>query len=175
RPVAVCLDGRREYVRGRIDRVDHIHKPSPQPGGSREPPADAPEEVAVLDYKRSTFPAANAVKELKDMQMPVYLAAARTMPGSKGKVLPAKAFYRSLRSCKGHSSVLDFACEEDYEVFEQEFAQAMFDIVDAVRQGRFPAAPPTGKCSDYCIGRGVCRYNEARVEFLKRGNEQDNA
>ncbi len=175
RPVAVELAGRREYVCGRIDRVDRMHKPSPRPDGSREPLADTPEEVAVLDYKRSTFSTAKAVKELKDMQMPVYLLAARALLGGKGKILPARAFYRSLRSCKGHSSVLDFACEEDYEVFEQKFVQAMFDIVGAVRRGRFPAAPPTGKCPDYCIGRGVCRYNEARVEFLKRGDGQDNA
>ena len=46
------------------------------------------------------------------------------------------------------------------------FAEALFGRADAIRKGEF-APRPAGDCAPYCMGRGVCRYSEARAELLE--------
>lgn len=155
KPVEVRIDKRTERLRGRIDRVDFA-------GGAGE--------AAIVDYKHSGTPSKADVEAYIDMQMAAYVYAAPALAGGRGVLFPAEAFFRSIRGATvSPRPVLTFKERADYEAFRRAFAQALMERADRIRSGRF-AATPAAACADYCIGRGVCRYSQTRVEFLEKRN-----
>lgn len=164
-PVFVEADGARESVHGRIDRVDFL---------GEEPAACTPGEcgLAVIDYKTSSAPTTKSVKDLSDLQMPIYLyALRRTLPKGEN-AMPLQALYLRLRAGAA-KKVLDFTDAKKYSKFEGDLARRIIEIADGIRGGRFPAAP-ADKCPSYCAGRGVCRYSESRLDGIE-AYERDEA
>lgn len=167
-PVVLEHEGQRERLRGKIDRVDFIV------GDLAEAEGEECRGIAVVDYKRSAGASAPAVKAFFDLQMPVYLYAASRILKVEGGAVAMRAFYRTVKNAGGKKAVLGFSAEEGYAEFMEDFKRVVFEIVRGVRSGEFPAAP-RALCSDYCIGRGICRYRQARMEHLKRNDGEDTA
>jgi len=163
-PVFVEKDGRREALVGRIDRVDIVD------GSARRNAAGAAHRVLILDYKLSRAPTLASVDKFIDMQMPVYLYAAPAVLPAAGEVLPVGALYRTVSGAGGRKPVKSFEKAEAYAAWRRAFAEVVFETADLIRGGFF-AAVPSGDCPPFCIGRGVCRYSQARLEFLEKADE----
>jgi len=129
----------------------------------------------VADYKSSIYsvPGGGDKGALNDriaLQLPLYGAALEA--ATRGSRL-ARLEYRPFATA-GPALPLQLVkvkpkeglLEEDAEAAAQYEAalDRVVEIVQAVRAGRFPAGPaPSAGCSDYCLGRDLCRIRE-RVE-----------
>ncbi len=159
--VAVTVErgGRIERLRGKIDRVDLV---------SSEDVA-GPLRAAIVDYKLGGFPPKGEVVAFVDMQLPVYVFAAPMVVPEKW-VLPVEAFYRTLKRRGGRypgaQAPISFADEAECEEWRGRFIDALFTRAAGIRRGEFATLPARG-CAQYCPGRGVCRFNEARAEFVE--------
>jgi ATP-dependent helicase/DNAse subunit B len=158
KPVSVTRGRDRETLRGRIDRVDYDTKRQDAAPG-------APKRVLILDYKLSYAPTGRDVQAFIDMQMPVYLFAAPSVVPETVPVIPSGALHRVIKTSQGRMNAVSFANAADYENWRKAFTEVFFACVSAVRRGQFTTTPEKG-CDEYCIGRGVCRFNENRAEFL---------
>ena len=159
KPVSVTRGRDREFLRGRIDRVDYDTE------GQTSTPG-APKRVLILDYKLSYAPSGTDVKAFIDMQMPVYLFAAPSVVPETAPVIPSGALHRVIKTAQGKMNAVSFAGAAEYETWRNDFTEVFFACVSAVRRGQFTTTPEKG-CDDFCIGHGVCRFNENRSQFLE--------
>jgi ATP-dependent helicase/DNAse subunit B len=157
----VCVGD--ETITGRIDRIDRRFECAP---------GEAPREAgsSIVDYKLSRAPSGKTVLALGDLQMPLYLYAAR----ETGAAEPMEALYLTIRDGAKPSIALSFDRTDETDAFLATFEEELARIAGAVRSGAFAAAPP-GECQRRCDGRGVCRYRSSRVEFLRERREGDEA
>ncbi len=141
--------GRELLLRGRIDRVDLYR------GGSDEA------HVTVIDYK-SSGQELEAVKLLHglDLQLLAYLGVLRDAPNAGeifgvAKLVPAGAFYVSLRSAGGSGPT-----REDVLAEQEEALKAGFQ-----HRGRF-----RGDKLDWFDNRGAVKGDQFRYAFKKDGD-----
>jgi len=153
RPVVVEKGGRRELLRGKIDRIDLCAGDGDtSPGG-----------LFVIDYKLSTGKSSRDVASFRDMQMPCYLYAAPFVVPKAVSSTPCGASYRGIRTASGKKPVKSFADSKDYAAFCGQFTDVLHECAAAIRAGVFPPVPDAA-CEPYCPGRGVCRFNESDLE-----------
>jgi len=156
-PVAIITPAGEIRLRGRLDRVDSV----------------AFGEVAgllIVDYKTGRLPVEKDVIEGRNLQMPLYAAAAEAILGQK---CVGGAFHKigqgAGRFERFFAAVTTARGSEPYKVDEAYRAKldaAMATVGQFVRrmaQGRFDALP-THDCPAYCPLRQICQYSPVRAE-----------
>jgi len=145
-------------LRGKIDRVDLI----------------GPESLRIIDYKTGALPKPADIAEGRNLQIPLYSAAAATiLPGESS----GGAFHR-IGSGNGKKT-LDFSPETadrsikklgGYEAVNAAAMQSVADFVTAMSRGRFDLHP-THNCPSYCPFRQICQFSPTRAEIKSEGDE----
>lgn len=168
KPLAMSLaNGKKVRLVGRIDRID----------------SDG-ESFFVTDYKRSYAPAASAVQNGLDLQLPIYLLAA------------AQLYAGGSRAAGGCYYVLKDGARSSIQLFEsvgnasieakhknsrteklpwdnfREFCENLIrTYIESIYAGKFQVEPK--KCDPYCQLSGICRLQELNVLVSKEGSEGD--
>ena len=132
--VTLQLAGRRRLrFRGRIDRVDRSAE------GRR---------LDVVDYKSGRGSGERAhVKAGRDIQLPVYALAARSLPGAEGAEEVRCLFRMVTRRRLDHAEV---ALPADPELVAAQLADTVSLIVELVEDGVFPRLGATARSCDWC-------------------------
>ena len=145
-------------LRGKIDRVDL---------------QDA-EGLLVIDYKTGALPSPADIAAGRNLQLPLYSAAAAAILSREGS---GGAFHR-IGDGKSKKS-LDFSTETTdrgiarlggYEAVSEEAMQRVAEFVTAMSEGRFDLYP-THNCPSYCPFRQICQFSPARAE-VKAGEDR---
>jgi len=157
-------------LRGRIDRVDRVE-------------VQGNEGLLVVDYKTGRLPGAKDIAEGRDLQLAVYIEAAEQLLGAPslgglfqkiGRTAGPAA--RTMAAFTLRGGVPRPAA--GFAEARERAAAAVGAIVEAVRGGRFDAAP-THQCASWCPFRQACHYSEARAELKSlvrpAGDEEDEA
>jgi RecB family exonuclease len=144
-PPLELSDGRDTLrLRGVIDRVDR------SPDG----------RLRIIDYK-SAGPWGYGQKDVREgrkLQLPIYALAARD---ALGLGEPVEGFYWHVR----HGVASGFRLSGGEEGPAGTMAQAAekaWDMVRAVRRGRFAPRPPEGGCPEYCPAAAFCWQYRSR-------------
>jgi RecB family exonuclease/superfamily I DNA/RNA helicase len=156
-PVAVATPAGEIRLCGRLDRVDSV----------------AFGEVAgllIVDYKTGRLPVEKDVLEGRNLQLPLYAAAAEAMLGQK---CVGGAFHKigsgAGRFERFFAAVTTARGSEPYKVddaYQAKLDAAMATVgqfVQRMAQGRFDALP-THDCPGYCPLRQICQYSSVRAE-----------
>jgi hypothetical protein len=156
-PVAIITPAGEIRLRGRLDRVDSV----------------AFGEVAgllIVDYKTGRLPVEKDVIEGRNLQMPLYAAAAEAILGQK---CVGGAFHKigqgAGRFERFFAAVTTARGSEPYKVdeaYQDKLDAAMATVgqfVQRMAQGRFDALP-THDCPAYCPLRQICQYSPVRAE-----------
>lgn len=141
-------------LEGRIDRLDMALDGS---------------AAMVIDYKTGAPPTAADVRERRELQLPIYAIAALIGGGDlpPAPAVAGGAYYRLGGDAPGFSRL---QLEKDADLKEMG-ATVLAVALEALRcDGPFPLAPGEWGAADpkacaYCPFRGVCRYDERRLEF----------
>ncbi len=138
-------------LRGKIDRVDC---------------ADS-NELTIIDYKTGALPSAADIADGRNLQLPLYsAAAAKILPGA-----PAGGAFHRIGSGRSRKT-LDFSKGTSdrsiaklggYEAVNQAAMQSVADFITAMSQGRFDLTP-THNCPSYCPFRQICQFSPTRAE-----------
>lgn len=146
-------------LRGKIDRIDRT------PDGG----------FLVLDYKTSVTPQVKDMEEGRDLQVPLYLLAARELLGEGA--YPLGGGYESIRerrrnqglwrgSMADRTGVLrgkGVLADEEWEERLAHSLDVAQSYVSAIRDGAFPVSP-NGDCPEICPYRRICRVDRRRLE-----------
>lgn len=151
---ALCreVDGEKVYFSGQIDRIDK-----------------AGEKYTVLDYKSGTPPTGGDLARGKVVQLPLYLEALEKL----GKVPEEQILgggYCGLKSGDRTGGLwkpevgkvlpsMEGKRPKKLEDVETAADQAITKVVQALRNGEFPAAP-SGTCPQWCPAKDICRIGE---------------
>lgn len=139
-PLIIDAQPGKVAIAGRIDRVDQ-----------------SPQGLRVLDYKTGQAPGRKEIAEGRDLQLPLYVLAARDvlLPGQE--VL--ETFYYRINAAK-RSTILRSTKKGEPDPQWQEMldrtADYVGDYVHSVRAGLFPVLP-SGDCPTYCDFADICR------------------
>ena len=156
-------DGKSFAIVGRLDRIDKNG-----------------DKVFVTDYKLSSVPAASDLPNGIDLQLPIYLLAAKELYGKE----VAGGGYLSLKDAKRKSSVKlddsqeypfingrskDYFAEADdkWQAFANLSEKFLQDYVQGIYDGNFNIQL-VKKCNPYCALKNICRVN-----LLEQGGEDD--
>lgn len=148
-PLEVMVPGQGSYqLRGFIDRVD----------------INDQGEIRIVDYKTSGAWGfdSRAVREGKKLQLPLYALAAQERLGL-GKV--REGFYFHLLGAKPSSFKLSTYREGSArgpEPAMKRAAEAGWQAVSSIKEGRFIPVPPDDGCPDYCPAVDFCWHYRAR-------------
>ena len=160
-PVELVLEnGDKVTLVGRIDRLD----------------GDG-EYIFITDYKQSTVPAANALDNGLDMQMPIYmLAVNQSFAG--GRKIAGESYLDMKNFDHKHALVFVNTGNENLPapegiVWEQEkdkYEKVIKGYISAIHAGKFMVAPK--KCNKYCRLKDICRKSVlVQVEQEVQGDE----
>ena len=138
-------------LRGKIDRVDRIDENT----------------LMVVDYKTGALPSASDIADGRNLQLPLYSAAAAEILQGESS---GGAFHRigSGRSKK----TLDFSNDTSdrsiaklggYDEVNKAAMQSVADFVTAMSEGAFDLLP-THNCPSYCPFRQICQFSPTRAE-----------
>jgi len=157
-PVTIETPAGTIRLRGKIDRVDRVT-------------SERPSGLLVIDYKTGRLPTQADMNEGRNLQAPLYAAAAGAILSEScvGGVFHGIADRRAV-----HFSALHRP-RGDSRPFEERMRAAMETVgrfVANMRAGRFDAAP-THDCPGWCPFRRICHYTEARAERKTPAGEGD--
>jgi len=155
-PVTVPTSAGEVRLRGRIDRVDRIR-------------FEGVEGLLIVDYKTGRLPRLPDVLAGRDLQLPLYAAAAEQLldgpclGGAYHKIGKATGrfdqFFAAVGAARGGGYKLDGAYEDN----RRAAIDTVGRFVEQMRAGRFDACP-THDCPSYCPFRRICHYSPARAE-----------
>jgi RecB family exonuclease len=151
-PVVLPTPAGRLRLRGKIDRVDWVE-------------AEDGDGMLVVDYKTGGLPTQADMNAGRNLQAPLYAAAAETILHRDAL---GGAFHGIARRTVTHFSALRSPRGDD-RTFAQRMTDAMATagaFATAMRGGRFDVLP-THKCPSWCPYRRICHYADARAD-LKR-------
>lgn len=145
-------DGKNIYLQGRIDRID-----------------DGDSGIFVTDYKSGEAPDKRKIAEGLDIQLPLYLLAAKKLAADR-KVLGAD--YYSLKNTKRENGIFfngeskppffaDKAQADDFDAVLENTRQFIIGYVSDMRSGDFKP-DPFDKC-DYCPALDICRHKNVNA------------
>jgi len=156
-PVIVATPAGEICLRGRLDRIDYVA-------------FDDVEGLLVVDYKTGRLPTEKDVLAGRNLQMPLYAAAAEAMLGGKcvggafhkigGGGGRFERFFAGVRTARGKKR---YKVDEGYEAKLEAAMETVGRFVRQMAQGRFDALP-THDCPGYCPLRQICRYSPVRAE-----------
>jgi ATP-dependent helicase/DNAse subunit B len=154
-PVAIATSAGSVRFRGRIDRVDRIARP------------DAA-GLLVVDYKTGSLPTAADVEAGRNVQLPVYAAAAQAILGEPsrggafhgvlGSAGPTERYFAAITTRGG-----EFVPWPKYAEKLQAAMDRIGQAIGAIRAGRFDLQP--SQCPSYCAYRQICHYARFRAEL----------
>ena len=161
-PLTLDTSAGQVLIRGVIDRVDRVCF------------KDA-EALLVVDYKTGRLPSAKDILAGRNLQLPIYAAAAERM---LGQACFGGAFHRIAEADAAKDSY--FAAMKLHggkfvpnAKFGEQCKAAMEKVdlfVSAMREGRFDLQP-TDKCPSYCPFRQICHYSPARADIKAPAEE----
>ncbi|MCD6364299.1 MAG: PD-(D/E)XK nuclease family protein, partial [Planctomycetes bacterium] len=136
------------------------------------------EGLLAIDYKTGALPTKNAIDEGRNLQGPIYAAAAEQIFGSRvlGAAFhriapppgrPRELYFAAIRKRSGN-----FKIDESYEERREAAAATIGRFVRSIRMGRFDVLP-SRNCPSYCPYRRICHYQEARAGLKSSGAEQE--
>ncbi|HAU39236.1 MAG TPA: hypothetical protein DCX07_16175, partial [Phycisphaerales bacterium] len=153
--VSVDLPSGPILLRGKIDRVDRL----PDSGAT-----------LVVDYKTGRLPTNADLDAGRNLQMPLYAAAAEKLLG----VPCVGGAFHSVPDLKQvHFSRLAKPPRETRE-FNERLSDALATadgFVQGIRAGRFDALP-SHKCPHHCPYRRICQYAEPRARLKAPPNAE---
>jgi hypothetical protein len=143
-------------IRGCIDRVDRVNLAG-EPG------------LLVVDYKSGAIPRSADVEAGRNLQLPIYVAAAEQALGAEclggafhriggGPKSVTRRYFAGLSVSRGKVKA-----EEGFDLKRQAVAERIGEFIAAMRAGRFDVLP-THDCPSYCPFRQVCGFAEARAD-----------
>ncbi len=165
----VYPDGAPVVLRGKIDRVDRTDAPG----------SDAPDSAVVFDYKLSSEPPGlQEVRDGDDLQMPLYLLAARRqlenlkVEGGAYISMSKASWHKGVYTQQGARLLgLDESRKQVEPLCDGEFESVLREALDhlsryfgAMRQGQFPVAPSDHASCRRCPYAGVCRGQQERLK-----------
>ena len=161
-PEELKYEGRRVYLKGKIDRID-----------------TSEDKALVTDYKRSkgSVPGISKLDSGEDMQMPIYMLAVEAsfeggkkllgdtyyviLNGTRASVFTFETSGNPLLKCKKHN--------QTWESFKERSLAYLKQYISSIYSGDFNVLKQK-KCSDYCSLADICRFKE--IEQLgKEGDE----
>jgi ATP-dependent helicase/nuclease subunit B len=154
-PVSVATSAGAVLVRGKIDRLDRI---APRGEG----------RLLVVDYKTGALPKPSDILEGRNLQIPLYAAAAEQLlkQPCMGGVFHGigreinQRWFASLKPARGGG----MAANDDYGAQLSQAMSAVGRFVEAIRGGRFDLFP-VHECPGYCPFRRICQFSQARAEY----------
>lgn len=162
-PDELKYEGKKVYLKGKIDRIDASE-----------------EKALVTDYKRSksSVPGISKLESGEDMQMPIYmLAVEASFEG--GKKLLGDTYYVILNGER--ASVFTFESsgnpllkmskkhDQTWESFKARSIAYLKQYISSIYGGDFNVLK-NKKCSEYCSLADICRYQEIQ-QLGKEGDE----
>jgi len=159
-PVVLPTPAGRVRLRGKIDRVDWVE-------------TEDAAGLLVVDYKTGGLPTQRDMNAGRNLQAPLYAAAAETM---LHRECLGGAFHSIARRTAAHFSALAPPRGDD-RTFAERMADAMATagaFATAMRSGRFDALP-THTCPRWCPYRRICHYAEARADLKQSRGEEAGA
>ena len=160
-PARIALDDETDILlTGRVDRIDTT------PGG----------RFCIIDYKTgSSSPGYQDIANGTALQLPLYICAVETGLN----LSPAGGAYYTLKKgdVKCQAIIRDQAVDDFFLPFARsrdggkrplgevisESLRWVRVYLEGIRNGQFPTADSTKKCSDYCNYRFVCRFDPLRL------------
>jgi ATP-dependent helicase/DNAse subunit B len=156
-PVTVATPAGEIRLRGRLDRVDSVA-------------FNDVEGLLIVDYKTGRLPGEKDVLEGRNLQMPLYAAAAETLLGQKciggafHKIGSGAGrfdrFFAAVTTSRGSQP---YKVDEGYRAKLDAAMATVGHFVQRMAQGRFDALP-THDCPSYCPLRQICQYSIVRAE-----------
>ena len=156
-PVTVATPAGEIRLCGRLDRLDSV----------------AFDDVAgllIVDYKTGRLPSEKDVIEGRNLQMPLYAAAAEALLGQKcvggafhkigsgtGRF---ERFFAAITAARGK---MPYKVDEGYDAKLNAAMATVGQFVQRMAQGQFDALP-THDCPSYCPLRQICQYSPVRAE-----------
>ena len=156
-PVVLPTPAGRVRLRGKIDRVDWVE-------------TEDHAGLLVVDYKTGGLPTQADMNAGRNLQAPLYAAAAETM---LHRDCLGGAFHGIARRTVAHFSALHPPRGDD-RTFSQRMTDAMAtagDFAAAMRGGLFDALP-THTCPSWCPYRRICHYADARADLKRPPGEE---
>jgi RecB family exonuclease len=156
-PVELATSAGPIRLRGRIDRVDHVA-------------VGETDGLFVVDYKTGALPTGPAIKAGRNVQIPLYAAAAEQM---LERLCLGGAYHQISRDktvvCAAIKARAGKVSENaDYEDTRQAVFDAVGRYVSGMAAGQFDLLP-THKCASHCPFRQICHFAEWRAT-LKHGS-----
>jgi len=156
-PVIVATPAGEIRLRGRLDRIDYVA-------------FNDVEGLLVVDYKTGRLPNVKDVLAGRNLQMPLYAAAAEALLGQKcvggafHKIGAGSGrferFFAAVTTARGKSP---YKVDEGYEAKLEAAMETVGRFVRQMADGRFDALP-THDCPGYCPLRQICQYSRVRAE-----------
>ncbi len=162
-PVAVETPVGTVLVRGKIDGVDRVE-------------FEGRAGLMVIDYKTGSLPTRSDIVSGRNVQLPLYAAAASEM---LGQACLGGAFERIGPPHAPHERLFAAVLKrggkyKSNEEYEHDLAAAIGRVgqfVQDMQAGRFDLMP-THQCPSYCPFRRICHFSQARHDLKAAGREQ---
>ena len=155
-PVIVATPAGEIRLRGRLDRIDYVA-------------FNDVEGLLVVDYKTGRLPNEKDVLAGRNLQMPLYAAAAEAMLGQKcvggafhkiGGGGRFERFFAAVTTARGKKP---YKVDAGYDAKLEAAMETVGRFVRQMAEGRFDALP-THDCPSYCPLRQICQYSPVRAE-----------
>lgn len=156
-PVIVSTPAGEIRLRGRLDRVDYVA-------------FEDVEGLLVVDYKTGRLPSEKDVLAGRNLQMPLYAAAAEAMLGDKcvggafhkigGGSGRFERFFAGVTTARGKQP---YKVDDSYDAKLEAAMETVGQFVRQMGQGRFDVLP-THDCPSYCPLRQICQHSPVRAE-----------
>ncbi len=167
-PVVVATPAGEIRLRGRLDRIDYVSM-------------DDVEGLLIVDYKTGRLPSEKDVLAGRNLQMPLYAAAAETILGDKcvggafhrigGDNKRFERFFAGVTTSRGKKL---YKVDEGYDVKLEAAMETVGHFVRQMARGRFDTLP-THDCPSYCPLRQICQYSPIRAERKAPPDEADDS
>ncbi len=162
-PVVIQTDIGALRLKGKIERVDEIS-------------ADGRSGLMIVDYKTGGLPSPSDIVAGRNLQVPLYKAAAEALLGRPclggvfqriGGSGKRESFFAGVKFTRGA-----YVADDGFEQSCREAMARLAQFVTGMGRGRFDLMP-THDCPSYCPYRRICQFSPARYEFKAGKAETD--
>ncbi len=136
---------------GKIDRIDCLEEES---------------AARVVDYKTGQPPTYKSMLRGESVQLPLYVLAVENHVQLPWPCVEAR-FVRV--GHKPYRDVMQRHKEEEWAQCMSQSLERVAEVVQAIRQGRFPPTPAQDRCK-YCPVQLACRFEQGRIERKQRAS-----
>jgi superfamily I DNA/RNA helicase len=161
-PIAVDTPAGRIHLRGKIDRIDHVH-------------LNELDGLLVIDYKTGRLPQKGDIDAGRSLQLALYSAAAEKLlkrPSLGGAFHQVGGDVKQTYLAAIHRYGKGFRITEDFQERLQAVMELTGRFVQSIRAGRFDLLP-THDCPSYCPFRRICQFAEHRAALKIPPTQED--